>query len=56
MELEKVIKQRRTIRKFKSGKIEHEVLVDLIDAARLAPSGIKCSAFKIYDCRRRTVS
>ncbi len=46
MELEKVIKQRRTIRKFKSGKIEHEVLVDLIDAARLAPSASNVQPLK----------
>jgi len=39
MELSDVIASRRSIRKFKSGDISAETVNQLIDAARLAPSG-----------------
>lgn len=38
MELEEVIRQRRSIRKFKSTPIEEAKLEKLIEAARLCPS------------------
>jgi len=39
MELTDVIKQRRSIRKFKKDPIPDEFIEELLDAARLAPSG-----------------
>jgi len=39
MELSDVIAVRRSIRKFRPGKISTETVKQLIDAARLAPSG-----------------
>lgn len=38
MEIREIIKQRRTIRRFKQDPIPEEVLRDLVDCARLAPS------------------
>ena len=38
MELKEAIKKRRSIRKFKDINVEKEILKDLIDCARLAPS------------------
>jgi nitroreductase len=39
MDIGEAIKGRRTIRKFKQDRIEFSVLKDLVDGARLAPSG-----------------
>lgn len=39
MTIIEAIKARRSIRKFKKGDISKEILTDLIDCARLAPSG-----------------
>lgn len=39
MDIRDVIKQRRTIRKFKQDPIDDDILKDLVDCARLAPSG-----------------
>ena len=38
MELKETIKNRRSIRKYKNSKISKEIIDDLIDCARLAPS------------------
>ena len=38
MELNKVIKNRRSIRKYKNIEISNDIIEDLIDSARLAPS------------------
>jgi nitroreductase len=38
MDIREIIKQRRTIRKFKQDPIPQEILRDLVDCARLAPS------------------
>lgn len=38
MELKETIKNRRSIRKFKNTEISKEIIEDLIDCARLAPS------------------
>ena len=38
MELLKIIKERRSIRKYRKDRIPDEMLVDIIDAARWAPS------------------
>ncbi len=35
----KIIENRRSIRKYKAEKVEHEKLMQLIESARLAPSG-----------------
>lgn len=39
MDIRDVIKQRRTIRKFRQDPIDDNILRDLVDCARLAPSG-----------------
>lgn len=38
MELNKVIKSRRSIRKYKNIEISNDIIEDLIESARLAPS------------------
>ena len=38
MELKETIKNRRSIRKFKNTEISKEIIEDLIECARLAPS------------------
>ena len=38
MELKETIKNRRSIRKYKNTEISKEIIEDLIDCARLAPS------------------
>ncbi len=44
MELLKVIQSRRSIRKFKSNEVPDAVIRELLDAARLAPSGSNLQA------------
>jgi len=44
MELLKVIQSRRSIRKFKSNEVPDDVIRELLDAARLAPSGSNLQA------------
>ena len=44
MELLKVIQSRRSIRKFKSNEVSDSVIRELLDAARLAPSGSNLQA------------
>lgn len=39
MELSEAIRKRRTIRRYKQKPVEDKLLLELIDAARLAPSG-----------------
>lgn len=48
MELQKVIEERRSIRKFKSDDISDNVIYDLIEAARLAPSAKNRQPWKFY--------
>lgn len=38
MELQKVLTKRRSIRKYKKEKIAHEIILEIIEAARYAPS------------------
>ncbi len=38
MELKETIKNRRSIRKFKDTEVSKEIIKDIIDCARLAPS------------------
>ena len=40
MELIKTIEDRRSIRKFKEDQVPGELITKLIEAARLAPSGV----------------
>ncbi len=51
MNLIDIIKQRRTIRKFDQKPIKREILQDIIDCARLAPSGknLQPWAFLVVD-------
>ena len=46
MNINELIKKRRTIRKFRQTKIEEEKLLSYIDAARLAPSGANLQPLK----------
>ena len=46
MDVKKAISGRRTIRKFKSDKIDYSILEKLIDAARLAPSASNVQPLK----------
>lgn len=39
MEFLDVIRKRKSIRKYKSQKMEYSTLLDLVDCARIAPSG-----------------
>ena len=39
MEIDEIIKTRRSIRRYKQDPIEEEVLISLVDCARFAPSG-----------------
>lgn len=53
LKTKEAIEKRRSIRKFKSDSVSREIIMELIDAARLAPSG--CNAqpwrFKIVEDR-----
>ena len=46
MEFEEVIKNRRSIRKYKAQEIPNRVIEKLIDAARLAPTGMNAQPWK----------
>ena len=46
MEVYKAVKTRRTIRKFKSQTVEEDILLKLIDGARLAPFGANLQPLK----------
>lgn len=48
MELEKAIKERKSIRKFKNDIIDKEIIFDLLEAARLAPSAKNRQPWKFY--------
>lgn len=45
MEILSLLKNRRSIRKFLDTPIQREVLEDLVDCARLAPSGYNCQSW-----------
>ena len=38
MEFERVVKERRSIRKYKDEKVPHDVIMEIVDMARYAPS------------------
>ncbi len=46
MELINVIKERRSIRRFKQDAVPDEMIRELLDAARLAPSGGNCQPWR----------
>ena len=46
MDLLKLIKKRRTIRKYKHSKISQKIIRDIIDAARWAPSAHNLQPWK----------
>ncbi len=46
MELSEVIKARRSIRKFKSDPVPDEAIKELLEAARLAPSGLNVQPWR----------
>jgi nitroreductase len=46
MELLKVITDRRSIRRFKQNEVPDEMIRELLDAARLAPSGGNCQPWR----------
>lgn len=60
MELKKVINERKSIRKFKSNAVDDEIILDLIEAARLAPSAKNRQPWKFYiaknDIKKQIVS
>ena len=47
MDAMETIKNRRSIRKYKAKEIPHEVLLHLLEAARLAPSGANRQPFQL---------
>ncbi len=49
MELKETIKNRRSIRKYKNTGISKEIIEDLIDCARLAPSAKNKQPWKFCD-------
>lgn len=46
MTVSEAIRARRMVRKFRQRPVEHEVLEDLVDLARLAPSGMNLQPLK----------
>ncbi|MFH0869872.1 MAG: nitroreductase family protein [archaeon] len=46
MDVKKAILETRSVRKYKPGKVSEELLMELIDAARLAPSGNNAQPWK----------
>jgi len=46
MDLMEAIKKRRAIRKFKSDTVPQDIFTQLLDAARLAPSGVNAQPWK----------
>ena len=46
MELLNVIRDRRSIRRFKQDAVPDEMIRELLDAARLAPSGLNCQPWR----------
>ncbi len=55
MTITDMIKSRRTIRRFKQKQIDKNLLVEMIDNARLAPTGanIQCLKYQIIDDQAR---
>ncbi len=55
MRITDIIKNRRTIRRFKQEPIEKALLIEMIDHARLAPMGgnIQCLKYQIIDEKSR---
>ncbi len=51
MELQIAIEQRRSIRRFKDKNISDEIILNLIDSARLAPSAKNRQPWKFYIAR-----
>lgn len=46
MEFDDVIKKRRSIRSYKDQEVSSELIEKLVDAARLAPTGMNCQPWK----------
>ena len=55
MELKKCLRTRRTIRKFKQISISKEVLYEIIDDGRLAPSGANLQPIKFVAVNDKTI-
>ena len=51
MQLQKAIEKRRSIRKFKTDPIDQDIIINLIEAARLAPSAKNRQPWKFYIAR-----
>ena len=51
MEFTEVVKRRRSIRKYKNKEVSNELIEEIIDAARLAPSGMNCQPWKFIAVR-----
>ena len=48
MDFDTIINKRRSVRKFKNDDINNEIIIQLIDAARLAPSAKNRQPWKFY--------
>ena len=48
MEIEKITKERYSVRKYKTGKVEDEVIAKILDAAKHAPTAKNLQPFHIY--------
>ena len=55
MEFDKVLKKRRSIRRFKQIPVEDEKLSEMLEAARFAPSGSNTQKFRYYVVRDKNV-
>lgn len=51
MKLDEIIQRRRSVRKFKDQSIDKEVIGEIIESARLAPSAVNFQPWKFYICR-----
>lgn len=51
MKLDEIIQLRRSVRKFKDQSIDKEVIGEIIESARLAPSAVNFQPWKFYICR-----
>lgn len=51
MNLDQIIQQRKSIRKFKDQPIDKEIIEKVIESARLAPSAVNFQPWKFYICQ-----
>ncbi len=55
MKVKALFEQRASVRQYKNEKVPKEVILDLADAAKLAPSAVNLQPWKIYIVEKKSV-